>query len=81
MSAKEARRILGLSRSADSDEIRAKADKLLRASAHPERKAWRYGDESTKNLVLIKILEAREVLLKERAEEDRRKAQGGGEAP
>ncbi|MDA8001628.1 MAG: hypothetical protein MPK06_04875 [Alphaproteobacteria bacterium] len=71
MSLREARRVLGLGATATADEVRSRAEELLRASAHPERREWRHGDDNAKNLVLLKVLEAREVVLRDIADRER----------
>lgn len=64
---REARRILGLGAEADAQTIRARAGELLQTAAHPERAGWTHDEPNTTNLVFLKVLEAREVLLEELA--------------
>lgn len=71
MGPREARRILGLPKDASADAVRERAEQLVRASARPQRQTQRYNDDNSKNLVILKVLEAREVMLKDIADRDR----------
>ena len=64
MTPRQARRILGLPSSANEEQIKERATRLLR-HAEWQREQETGQDDGKSNLVLLKILEAREVLLEE----------------
>ena len=66
MTPRQARRILGLSAHANEEQVKERATKLLRhAEWQREQEAATEQDSGKSNIVLLKILEAREVLLAE----------------